>query len=76
VFDGIERFYNPTRRHPTLGPVSPMAFEKAQRAQAGVNSTGSRPVSAHLAGRIEAAARHHRRSADGCRCEDRHSCRA
>lgn len=28
VFDYIERFYNPRRRHSTLGGVSPMAFEK------------------------------------------------
>lgn len=32
VFDHIERFYNPTRRHSTLGYVSPIEFEKAQRA--------------------------------------------
>ncbi|WP_292442672.1 IS3 family transposase [Methylibium sp.] len=30
VFDYIERFYNPTRRHSTLGYVSPIEFEKAQ----------------------------------------------
>jgi putative transposase len=29
VFDHIERFYNPTRRHSTLGNVSPVAFEQA-----------------------------------------------
>jgi len=29
VFDYIERFYNPTRRHSTLGYVSPVAFEEA-----------------------------------------------
>jgi putative transposase len=29
VFDYIERFYNPTRRHSTLGNVSPVAFERA-----------------------------------------------
>ncbi len=28
VFDYIERFYNPTRRHSTLGYPSPMAFER------------------------------------------------
>ena len=28
VFDYIERFYNPTRRHPTLGYLSPMDFER------------------------------------------------
>lgn len=28
VFDYIERFYNPTRRHSTLEYLSPMAFEK------------------------------------------------
>lgn len=32
VFDYIERFYNPTRRRSTLGYVSPIDFEKAQRA--------------------------------------------
>ena len=29
VFDYIERFYNPTRRHSTLGYLSPMAFDEA-----------------------------------------------
>lgn len=28
VFDYIERFYNPTRRHSTLGYLSPMEFER------------------------------------------------
>ena len=28
VFDYIERFFNPTRRHSTLGYLSPMDFEK------------------------------------------------
>ena len=28
VFDYIERFYNPKRRHSTLGYVSPMDYEK------------------------------------------------
>ena len=28
VFDYIERFYNPTRRHSTLGYLSPVDFEK------------------------------------------------
>ena len=28
VFDFLEHFYNPIRRHSTLGYVSPMAFEK------------------------------------------------
>ena len=27
VFDYIETFYNPTRRHTSLGSVSPVAFE-------------------------------------------------
>ena len=31
VFDYIERFYNPKRRHSTLGYLSPMEFE--MRAQ-------------------------------------------
>ena len=29
VFDYIERFYNPTRRHSTLGYISPIKFEEA-----------------------------------------------
>lgn len=28
VFDYIERFYNPIRRHSTLGYLSPMDFER------------------------------------------------
>ena len=32
VFDYIERVYNPVRRHSTLGYVSPLEFEKAQKA--------------------------------------------
>ena len=28
VFDYIERFYNPTRRHSTLGNLSPIAYER------------------------------------------------
>lgn len=28
VFDNIERFYNPTRHHSTLGYLSPMDFER------------------------------------------------
>jgi putative transposase len=32
VFDYIERFYTPTRRHSTLGYVSPVQFEEARRA--------------------------------------------
>jgi len=32
VFDYVERLYNPTRRHATLGYVSPIAFENAGEA--------------------------------------------
>ena len=32
VFDYIERFYNPTRRHSTIGYVSPIQFEEAKKA--------------------------------------------
>ena len=33
VFDYIETFYNPTRRHSSLGYLSPVAFEKQQTKQ-------------------------------------------
>ena len=40
VFDYIERFYNPKRRHSTLGYLSPMELKmKAGIAYAGVNQT-------------------------------------
>jgi putative transposase len=32
VFDYIERFYNPLRRHSTLGYLSPVQFENTQPA--------------------------------------------
>jgi putative transposase len=31
VFDYIERFYNPLRRHSTIRYLSPMAFEAQMR---------------------------------------------
>ena len=31
VFDYIERFYNPRRRHSTLGYISPVAYEDKMR---------------------------------------------
>jgi hypothetical protein len=31
VFDYIERFYNPRRRHSTIGYLSPMQFEQKTR---------------------------------------------
>jgi hypothetical protein len=41
VFDYIERFYNPKRRHSTIGYMNPMEFERqAGLAYAGVNRTG------------------------------------
>lgn len=43
VFDYIECFYNPTRRHSTLGYLSPVQFEKAQKTLVCVNATGSSP---------------------------------
>ncbi len=32
VFDYSKRFYNPLRRHSTLGYVSPVEFEQARKA--------------------------------------------
>jgi transposase InsO family protein len=32
VFDYIERFYNPKRRHSTLGYLSPVEFEQIKLA--------------------------------------------
>ena len=31
VFDYIERFYNPKRRHSTIGYLSPVEFEKQMK---------------------------------------------
>ena len=39
VFDYIERFYNPKRRHSTIGYLSPMEFER----QAGLALSGCHP---------------------------------
>jgi putative transposase len=36
VFDYIERFYNPRRRHPTLGYLSPVEFEDGSESS-GIN---------------------------------------
>jgi putative transposase len=42
VFDYIERFYNPQRRHSTIGYRSPMEFERSlPRAKLLVHQTGS-----------------------------------
>ena len=38
MFDYIERFYNPKRRHSTIGYLSPMDFEMK-----GINLTGCHP---------------------------------
>lgn len=42
VFDYIERYYNPTRRHSTIGYLSPVTFEeRAMKVQVAVHETGS-----------------------------------
>ena len=42
VFDYVERFYNPKRRHSTIGYLSPMEFErKAGLALVAVNGPGA-----------------------------------
>ena len=43
VFDFIEVFYNPKRRHSTLSYVSPVKFEEALLAKVGFHDTGSSP---------------------------------
>jgi putative transposase len=45
VFDYVERFHNPTRRHSTLGYVSPIEFEKAHE----VRLLSMRPAAAQTA---------------------------
>jgi hypothetical protein len=85
VFDYIERFYNPVRRHSTLGYVSPLEFEKAQKSLGGVYGTGSspspyRPAETKIAEKIQIcrAARgaepikSQQRRVDGCAHQQRH----
>jgi hypothetical protein len=40
IFDYIERFYNPKRRHSTLGQVSPIEFERRQLSLQSVRENG------------------------------------
>jgi len=42
VFDYIERFYNPRRRHSTLGYLSPVEFEEQ------ANCVSEKPAAGHL----------------------------
>ena len=45
VFDYIERFYNPRRRHSKLGNLSPMKFEaRAMPPELAFHETGSSSV--------------------------------
>jgi transposase InsO family protein len=44
IFDFIEGFYNPQRRHSSLGYVSPMAFERQHLASAASPGAGDRAV--------------------------------
>ena len=44
VFNCIERFYNPTRRHSTLGYVSPVQFEKLKK----LKPVSTEPAAAHF----------------------------
>jgi putative transposase len=41
VFDYIETFYNPTRRHSSLGYLSPVAFEKLTTKNVSVRPASS-----------------------------------
>ena len=45
VFDYIERFYNPVRRHSTLGYLSPVEFAAAGQSQASWITAHSEPQS-------------------------------
>ena len=46
VFDYVERFYNPRRRHSTLGYLSPVEYEIAMgSAQDGVTGDRAIPIS-------------------------------
>jgi hypothetical protein len=45
VFDHVERFYNPTRRHSTIVYVSPMEFERI--AAGGLKVVSVKPAAAH-----------------------------
>jgi transposase InsO family protein len=42
VFEYIEAFYNRTRRHSTLGMLSPMQFENSTLGQPGASLAASR----------------------------------
>ena len=44
IFDFIEGFYNPQRRHSSLGYVSPMAFERQHLASASSPGAGDYAV--------------------------------
>ncbi len=44
IFDFIEGFYNPQRRHSSLGYVSPMAFERQHLVSAASPGAGDRAV--------------------------------
>lgn len=48
VFDYIERFYNPHRRHSTLNFLSPVQFDHRLRASEPVRENGGRPRSGCL----------------------------
>ena len=53
VFDYIERFYNPQRRHSTIGYFSPMDFgEWPPRAKLPVHQTGSSPIEGTFGGEV------------------------
>ena len=67
VFDYIERFYNPKRRHSTIGYMSPMEFER----QAGLDrmsavGLGGSPYAVlPRVARKDRADPHHRRTSRG-----------
>ena len=53
VFDYVERFYNPTRRHSTIGYISPNGIREDRRG--GLKVVSTKPAAAQIVGYATAA---------------------